>query len=1371
MIKFAPHIIRKVSMRIRKPIQKRLVLVLGFLSFLMEMTLAAQALEKKYYLRTLDISNGLSQNTVNCIFQDKLGFIWLGTKDGLNRYDGYSFTIFKKELGNKNSLGSNFVTDLYEDGHRNLWIGTTDGIFIYDMDNESFRDFGEQTADGQRITYPVNNIIQDKEGFFWISTEGQGVFRYDARRRELLRYLPGGDGQPGNSKVRLLRTDPSGFIWFSLGSRGLFYTKDKMKTILPFEKEPGRNLFEGEVILDMFFGEDQLLYLILPQNGFVSLDLSTGRLTELFGKEKKLFMRKIIQTTPDEFWIGSESGVYIYHKKRTPPTHLFHINDDPYSLSDNAIHSLYKDRDGGIWIGSYFGGVNYYPKQYTYFEKYYPSSQNGLRGKRIREFCEDPSGSIWIGTEDKGLSRFDPKTKKIEPIHEAELYSNIHGLCMDGNELWIGTYSQGLYKLNTVTRKIKRYIQKNAREQEGLSYSPEKNIYVVCKDQSEEIWIGGGSGLYQYNRRSDSFTEIPKLNGNLIRDIKEDSDGNIYVATAINGLFCFNRAENRWRNYFHDEKNANSLPQNNILSLFIDSKKNIWLTTQGAGFCLFDPQTESFTSYNSFNGLPNDVVYQIIEDEKGRFWISTNNGLSHFDTKTLQFTNYTVSDGLPTQQFNYSSALKATDGTLYFGTINGFIAFNPNSLKKNGRMPPLVLTDFLLFNKKVIVSEPKSPLKKSITFSDRITLSYKQNSFSFKFAVLGYESPGLDRYVYKLEGFDEEWYRVNESHLVNFSNLRHGNYVFRLKAYNPDNPRKEKIVSLQIRILPPWWLSPWAYILYVILLAGVLYLIYNQVRRRHKRRMKRQMERFEQEKEREIYTAKIDFFTEVAHEIRTPLTLIKSPLENVIGKKNLPEEIKEDLDIVNRNTNHLLGLTNQLLDFRKMERAGFQLNFRECNVSSLIKETALRFKPSIKLNHLEFREELPEKDFYASLDKEAVTKIISNLFANAIKNAATYLSVSLLSESIKGNGYFDILVGNDGTIVPDEQKEEIFKPFVQYKHSGTIKQGTGLGLSLSRAFAELHQGFLTMDKISTCNRFRLSLPIIQEYSLHLTQESPEEKEVAPESEKEDEKRKPIVLIVEDDKELSSYLTKFLTPYYSLILAFDGEKALRVLGKQYVNLVLSDVMMPNMDGFELCKKIKSDINYSHIPIVLLTAKTGLQAQIEGMEIGADAYIEKPFSNELLLATLSNLLVNKEKIIESLRNSPLLLTDPAVISKAEDDFMRKVNEIIRKNIQNPDFSQEDFAETLNMSRSSLYRKIKGVFGVSPNDFIRIRRLRKAAELLLAKNNQVTEICYLVGFNSPSYFTKCFLKEFGVYPKDYNETYLKNKSRNPSEPEDEE
>lgn len=1335
---------------------KKAVIIIACL--ICSITCRTQTLGGHYYFESLSIRDGLSQNTIHTILQDSKGFMWFGTKDGLNRYDGLFFKKFKYDREDGRSIGDNYIISLYEDVNGNIWIGTDVGLYVYYPETEIFEPFKQLSIENTRIDHTVSMVKGDNYGHIWIAVERQGLFCYDLQTQQLRNYTLK-EFPFIKSNVNSLTHDKSGAIWIGCNGSGLFYSKDDFKTLHPYTSPDGQNVFENDVITRTLLGAYNHLYVSSIAGGVKAIDLTSGKVRDLLvidEKGEKVWCRDLLTFSDDELWIGCESGIYIYNLRSDKYVHLSSSAYDPYSLSDNAIYSLYKDREGGVWIGSYFGGINHYPRTYTYFEKYYSKgTEGGMHGKRVREFCQDNRGNLWIGTEDGGLNCFDPVTKQFRFFTSSLGFTNVHGLCLIGDELWVGTFSKGLKVIDTRTGRILRSYE-YGNTPRSLN---DNNVFAICETAAGDVYIGTGYGLMRYDRETDTFEQLPELCGTFIYDIEEDTGGNLWLATYVNGIFCFDVSTKKWKNYLHNDKDEKSLSYNKVLSVFEDSHRNIWLTTQGGGFCLFHPETDSFTRYDTSKGLPNDVVYQIVEDDDGLFWLTTNSGLVRFNPADGTMRVYTTANGLLSDQFNYRSSFKGKDGTIYFGSIDGFVAFNPHTFSENKFVPSAVITDFLLFNKEMHVGDEASPLIKNIIFSDKLLLRADQNSFSFRLAALGYQAPKMNKLMYKLDGFDEEWLLVGESPLVTYSNLHYGDYVFRVKASNSDGIWNEYETQLQIHIMPPFYLSVWAYIAYVLLFIGIFVYLYFYLKNRNARKQQRQMEKFEQEKEREIYNAKFDFFTNVAHEVRTPLTLIKGPLENIILNKHVDWDVREDLNIMKQNTERLLNLTNQLLDFRKTESRGYRLNFARCNITEVVKETYLRFTSLAKQKELEFTLKVPAEDLYASINREAFIKIISNLLSNGMKYAETYVHISLEMNPALQDKEFCIHTVNDGSTIPNEMKEEIFKPFVRYNKDKNEKvtTGTGIGLALSRSLAELHQGSLTMDKGEEVNRFCLTMPIVQEGSITFTPEKTllVKEELSgdmPENIKEDKKGKPVVLVVEDNSEMLAFVSRQLSANYSILKAANGAEALKILDEKDVNVVVSDVMMPVMDGFELCKAIKSDLNYSHIPVILLTAKTDIQSKIEGMELGADAYIEKPFSVEYLNACVANLINNREKLRQAFAKSPFIAASTMALTKADEEFIKKLNEIIHANISNPDFSMEDMADNLNISRSNFYRKIKGVLDLSPNEYLRIERLKRAAQLLKEGESRINEICYTVGFNSPSYFSKCFQKQFGVLPKDF-------------------
>lgn len=1301
-----------------------------------------------YYFHNLGVRDGLSQSTVYAILQDSKGFMWFGTKGGLCRYDGVSIREFKREKQNPFCLGNNYITCLYEDGQGRIWVGTDDGVYIYTPEREEFVEFAALGENFPVISHTVRSIAGTDNGDIWIAVEREGLYCYDARG-----HVRAHNDRHFTANVQSFVTDGSGRMWIGFYGKGLYYSADGMKTVSPYVNAAGDEVFRGDVILKIIAGSHNQLYISSQNGGVQSLNLTTGELRSLILTDEsgeKIVGRDLLVRSNGELWIGAETGIYIYSLRTGRYSHLKDAGrDDPYSLSDNAVYAIYEDRDGAMWVGTYFGGVDYLSLSSSDFQKYYPTDTPGsLRGRHVRQMCRDSEGYLWVATEDAGLNRFNLATREFSFFGPSASFTNIQSLEMVDGKLWIGTFSKGLKIVDTAGERIVKSFTAQTDDC-GLM---DNSIFAIRQISTGKILIGTMFGLQEYE--NGKFRTVPELQGKFIYDILEDCGGNIWLATYANGVFRYDINKNQWINFLHDDRNPASIPGNKVLSIFEDSQHRVMVTTEGGGFCIYSPDDGSFTSYNSFSGLPSDVVYQIVEDDKGLLWLTTGSGLVRYDESSGEVKRFTTSDGLLSNQFNYCSSFRDDNGDIYFGSIEGLISFNPAAITELSKDVKLAIFDLLLYNKEVHPYDAGSPLEKSITYTDRINLEASQNSFSLRVGTIGSRKSELDRIVYRLNGVDSHWIELGHSPIVTYSNLEHGNYLFRMKAIDGKGNESEEC-TLQIRIRPPFYLSAWAYIIYAFVIFGSVFLCVIYFKNRNERQQAQRMEKLEREKERELYRAKIDFFTNVAHEIRTPLTLIHEPLEDILRKKNLDGEVAEDLSIMHRNSERLLNLVNQLLDFRKVERSGYRLNFTRCNISETVEETYTRFGSLARQKDLEYTLEMPETHVFADINREAFTKILSNLFNNGVKYAGTYLHIKLTAD----DDHITVTTDNDGNVVLPSERESIFKAFVRFGDEESLQNvvGSGIGLALARSLAELHGGTLMMDPVADTNKFILTVPVVHPDAVSIADgEKPSGEDSVPEQAAADDKSRPdrrhTVLVVDDNAELRLYLRKLLQDKYAILEAANGREALKVLEDNFVNLVVSDVMMSGMDGFELCRSIKSDMRFSHIPVVLLTAKTNIQSKIEGMELGADSYIEKPFSSPYLLAVISNLISSRETLRRNLANSHYAEVSTMALTKADEEFIRKLNELIQSNLQNPDFNIDDMAGSLNMSRSSFYRKVEGVLDLSPKEYLKVERLKRAAELLKSKKYRINEICDMVGFSTSSYFTKCFLKQYGVLPKDY-------------------
>lgn len=1322
------------------------------LLFLLLLNCSVAGANTKYYFKHININNGLSQNTVRAIFQDRLGFMWFGTKDGLNRFDGNSFKVFK--FSPVGSLNDNVFHRIVQDENDYIWVSTENGVYIYDPYHEKFDLFDQVTSDKDSVKGVVTEMIKDGDGDIWMSVENKGIFHYRFADEQLDFYeIPlVKDGM----KMVSLCADQNG-VWVFPYSSPFLYINKETKEVSTFNLEDDKELMShvGEVS-DVFLDTHNQLLVATSQKGLIAINTvnKTHRvLLDFDDKGEPIFVRCIERIDSETLSIGTESGIYIYRSDTGEIVNIRQDNSVPYSLSDNAVYAIYKDRDGGIWVGTYFGGVNYYNNQYNLFKSYIPTHGEGmLNGNRIREFCRGPGGEIWIGTEDGGLNLFDPETDTFlnlpQPLQS--LYSNIHALYIDGDFLWIGAYSKGLNRYNLKTGELKTFTH-----DDSPGSISQNSVFSLIKDSQGVLWVGTLAGVDIYDERREQFIRVDKLKGMSIQDIFEDSNGFIWISTFLDGLYRFNPVDREWRVFLHDINDPNSLPYNKTTSVYEDHKRRLWVTTQGGGFGLYDRENETFTTYNSANGLPNDVVYQIIDDQTGSLWLSTNSGLVLFNPDKKCFKNFTVENGLKTNQFNYQSSYKSRDGMIYFGSLEGFIRFDPTDISEAKSTAPVVITDFYVNNIRISPNDENATLKESIIYTDIVELPYNQNSISLSYAYLDYSNSDTQQVQYFLDGFSKRWISADDNQSILFSNLKPGRYELLLGVESMKSDDAVEIVeALTIHIRPPFWLNGWAYLFYLILLVVVVYLLLRYVNQRNRISEQNKIRDFQQIKEREIYQSKINFFTNVAHEIRTPLTLIKAPLDHLLMTNDVSEHAKENLQIMSNNTVRLLDLANQLLDFRKTESEAYLLNLQTHNVTQLIQDTILRFKPFANQKEITIDVDIPANDMMVQLDKEAFLKIFSNLLNNALKYCDDYVRVEAFIQNDELQT-FHLITQNNGELIPVGYEKEIFKPFVQIetddKQHGT---GTGIGLALASSLTELHNGKLFLENDNNYNRFHLILPMREELIHSTAKQNESQNNTQIEESRNEQANRVTLLLVDDDPELLDFESKMLSSCYNVIVAKNGVEAIKVLRDRTIGLIISDVVMPEMDGFALIEKVKTNIEYSHIPVLLLTAKVMVQSKVQGYELGADAYLEKPFSVEVLLALIANLLQNREILRESFMKNPFIGVSTVALTKSDETFMVKLNKLMQDNLSDSEFNVEDMADHFNMSRASFYRKVKGVLDLTPNEYLRIERLKKAAHFLKENDFKVNEICYMVGFNSPSYFSKCFYQQFGVLPKDFPE-----------------
>ncbi|MGN6180092.1 MAG: two-component regulator propeller domain-containing protein [Mucilaginibacter sp.] len=1301
-----------------------------------------------YYFKNYQVFNGLSSNTITAILQDKKGFMWFGTRNGLNRFDGSIFKTFQNKLSDSTSIGSNSIFSLYEDATEKIWVGTYKGIYIYDPLKESFAPFKPIPA-GE-----VRYIKGDGHHNIWIVSDLQ-LYRYNDQTAKITAY------HLVNDQTIAIQLSAQGVLWDAT-AKGIIQRYDpRSDHFVAYDISAFNNGKKFSTIQDILpVGDTSLL--IGTMNQAILFNYHHQAIKNLLANGKgfnDVHTHVIFHDNDGTYWLGTESGLYIVNIQTGTVNAVQKQDSNPYSITDNIISAIYRDNEGGIWIGTYFGGVNYYSKQYNNFKKYFPQpGTNSLSGNIVHEICKDEYGHIWIGTEDAGLNQLTPQTGVIKHFMPGSAkgsisYRNIHGLVAVGDKLWIGTYEHGIDVMDLKTEKVIKHYSK-AQYPKTL---PSDFIVSLYKTRENQLLIGTWSGLLRYDPQSDNFVAMPYFNGH-IQSIYEDETGTLWVGTYGSGLYYQNAVSGKKGHMVYHSGNVSGLINNYVNGLFEDKRKHIWCCTEG-GLSDYNPKSGTFTNYTVENGLPVNQVFRMLEDSKVTLWLSTSKGLVNFDGHNGQFSIYHTANGLPTEQFNYNSSFEDTDGTMYLGTVKGMVSFIPDHFAPNNYVPPVYITNILINNQELPIGKDKSPISESITYTHKLQLNYNATNISIDVAALSYIIPEMNRYAYKMDGIDQSWTYLNNNRRIYYTQLPPGHYTFRIKGANSAGVWNNKETTLAINVLPPYWATIWAYLLYAGFISGIIYIIFRYYHIAIDEKNKRRIESIQINTEREIYNAKIEFFTNVAHEIRTPLTLIKMPLDKLLSSAKNDHETTESLNMMKKNTNRLIDLTTQLLDFRKAEADKFSLNFSKTDVNELLNDVYSTFKPSADLKGLSFRLELPRLTLHAYVDTEALKKILSNLFNNAIKYADHAVSVKLLPFSSEDTQFY-IEVRNDGYIIPAEYNEKIFEPFFRIKETEK-ETGTGIGLPLSRSLTLLHKGTLELKQTTEAfNIFLLSLPIHQEKELDLGNSENDIPALVEDNyaDSETTSGKPTVLLVEDNREILNYIAKELSAQYHVIKVLNGQEALEILQQDNVQLVISDIMMPVMDGIQLCRKMKTDLQYSHIPIIMLTAKNSLNSKIEGLEVGADAYIEKPFAFEHLTAQISNLLTNRNVMKEYFARSPLTHIKGIAVSKADRDFLEKLNKAIYDNITDLDLDVDQLSAMMNMSRPTLYRKIKGLSDMTPNELINLTRLKKGAELLAEGNYKINEVANLIGYSLPSNFSRDFQRQFGVSPSNYMHTLPK-------------
>ena len=1357
---------------------------------------------------------GLEDGTIFCITQDSRGFLWVGGgESGLYRYDGYNFKRFYHKPEDPRSLSCNIVYAICEDSSGMMWVGTFGGgLNKFDMKTETFNHFLHLAEDSTSLSdNKVLKIIRDRYGNIWIGTYGGGLNRLNNGNKsdsilKFVHYKHNTDfSSISGDEIYSILEDKSGSIWIGTNN-GLSRYVSGDDNFLNYTNNPAdQSSISSYEVYSIFEDNADDLWIGTKGGGLNKVvrnrkdNSSITFIHYKFNPDDPCSISdnsvsSIYEDSRGLFWIGTIRGVNIFNREKEQFNALKSDQNDPTVLSSDIIYSIFEDNSGLVWIGTYTGiGIHKFDSLKEQFNpyRYYLRRPEEFDIKIILPIYEDTYENLWIGTYG-GLYKFDRRRNfylkySHDPNNPTSLAdSKINSISEDilGN-IWIGTVAGGLNKFDEKTEEFIHY-RHNPNNPNSISSDIILSTYV---DSKNILWIGTyDGGLNKFDIQRNEFTnyknnpnDITSISNNRISSILEDLAGNLWLSTRGGGLNKFDKEKEQFISFQHDPDDSTSISNDYVLSMYQDSVGNLWMGTMGGGLNRFDTEKEIFNSYGTSEGLPSETVYGLLEDDSGNFWISTKNGLCKFNPTSGVIRNYDASDGLSDNEFNHKAWCKLRSGELIFGGHNGINIFHPDSLKENSHIPPVVITDFQLFNESVPVGYyekmGRTILSNSITESSELELTYEDKVFSIEFAALDFHSPEKNKYAYIMEGFEENWnYTDANRRLVTYTNLDQGDYTFRVKASNNHGIWNEKGASLKIIILPPWWATTWAYLVYALLIIGSIYFVWRMQLRRVKIKHDYEMSKFEAEKMHEVDELKSRFFANISHEFRTPLTLIFGPANDVLEKSDDPHT-KKNVGIIKRNASRLYTLVNQLLDISKLEAGKMKLEATEQNIIPLLKEYLLSFSSLAERKKIQLKFNAFEENLNVYIDLDKFEKIVNNLLSNAFKFTPEDGRIEITVEKIISEA--EIRIADNGIGIAKERLDKIFDRFYQIDGSHTREsEGVGIGLSLTKELVELHKGKIVVEsEYGKGTTFRILLPLGKGHLKPeeiVNKELSEELKVAigetkliPETERRKEKSeidvfldtdKQLLLIVEDNIDVREYIINHLEDGYRIVDAADGAAGLQEALKHIPDLIISDVMMPKMDGFELCEKLKTDERTSHIPVILLTAKATDKDKIVGYETGADDYIMKPFDSGVLKVRIKNLIDQRRKLQEHFRKEGLLEIEDKEITSTDKKFLKNVIQTISKHLSDTSFGVEILADEVSMSRRNLERKLTSLTGESPVEIIKRIRLTRASKLILQKSGNISEIALEVGFSNPAYFSKCFREQFGITPFEYIQNHPK-------------
>jgi len=1326
------------------------------------------SLAKDPPVRYLGIEQGLSNNAVLSICQDHNGFLWFGTYDGLNRYDGYGFKIFHNVIGDSTSLAINNIYTIEEDASRNIWMGGQKGLSVYNAVTSRFSMVRYTSVPGS-LEYLQDNVHLVKAvnaGCILVGTQHNGLLAFESSAKNGIQ-IPLGNNKNGAYDVTGIECGPDKNIWVFVQHQGLYrYDAAQSKMILATGAIKQANSLKADRKGRLWLANDNGLY-------------QYNSLSNTFSQSFLPSKIKIVTLCADKqqvLWIGSDgAGVWRLPDGASMAQPLLADNGKAL-VNSNSVYAIYDDVEGRKWIGTLRGGINIMEPSDVPFGKvtYDAPASNNLADNFILSFCEDAQNNVWIGTDGAGLRYWNREKNSFTGFrHEASdphsISSNfITSITRDyRNDVWISTWFGGINRLTKATGSFERYTCFNP-----ITNAEEDNVWLIYEDAQKRLWASATNegSLYLYDRALDRFVLFDKDITNL-QCLAEDSEGNLWGGNYTT-LIKIDRAHKK-----HVVYNI-GYP---VRCIHEDRNKHLWLGTQGGGLLLLDRKNGQYIRYATRDGLPSNTILRFLEDDDGNLWMSTFNGLSKFNPQTRTSRNFTQSDGLQSNQFSFNAGLALKSGEFLFGGIKGFNIFFPDSIHYRASAPGIFLGG-LKINNKPVEEDPSYISGREMEQITEITVPFSKAVLSIDFLALTYIGVDKIKYAYYLEGWDKAWNYVNDVRTANYSKLGTGRYEFKIKVTNPDGKWSGETLLLKIIVLPPWYQAWWAYLLYVLVFAGSVYMYIRYARRQERLKYEIKLAHLESEKEKNLSEKKLSFFTNISHEFRSPLTLIIDPLKKAMNHSGGMVPVG-DLAIAHRNARRLLSLVDQLLLFRKADSGADVLKISVINIVALCNEVYQCFAQQASSRDISYRFTASDESIEIQGDYEKIEIALFNLLSNAFKFTPAGGSIGFTVTETAGGVQID--VSDTGCGIPEADIDRIFGKFQQVDAPSLQKTGFGIGLYLVKHFIERHKGAVACKSGSGKGAsFTISLlkkipPLSEAYIIEgpgkkfeLLEEMMEEQNQPAGSasaimhdgktaeEVVTEKRS--ILLIDDNEEIREYLHRLFSPRYLLYSADNGTDGFRLAEQHIPDLIISDINMTGMDGIELCTKIRQSEFMGHIPVILLTASTTSATKLKGIEGGADDYITKPFDSDLLLARVEAILKNRNMLQRYFLDSITLKESTVKVPPEYQDFLRKCITVIEENIDNEEFTMKKFSQAMGMSHSRLNQKVKAISGQRLNAFIRSIRLRRAAVLMLTDNMNVSQAAFQVGISDTRYFREQFIKIFGLTPSDYIKKYRNSFNR---------